>query len=1816
MLRSVLAAVALCLSVTGASAQEGPTPDRRIVTTTGQDFYGGDIGQIFETDFRTCQQTCLENPACLAMTYNTRAQACFLKSGVERQEPFEDAISAQMVPTAPETVRLALTRRGDIPFISNDLVSGAQRMAATLGGRFAANDGRADELQRLGAEAEQRGSLAEAARNYAAAVTLGDTADTWRDLARVWGRQPGANDQERRRLRADALSAAINAYLRSDGDPARASSLAVLAEALEDRGFGRQMIDALRLAQAIQPRAEAEERLAYAVSRYGFRVTGHRVDSDAAVARICIEFSEGLTEAGVDYGPYIRVQGDTTLPVQAEGSQLCIDGVTRGERYRVEIRKGLPSAEGEQLHASSRVEAYVRDRSPAVHFVGRAHVLPRSADAAIPVVTVNVQEVALAIHRIGERNLLPSIQSNLLDEQLNDWREDRIADRLGAAVWEGSVSVSGEVNADVTTALPIGEAVTTFEPGIYVMTARPAGSVDTWERAATQWFIVTDLGLASMTGADGLHAFVRALSSADPVAGAEVALVALNNEVLGTATADAQGYVRFEPGLTRGAGGMAPAMLTVESDGDFAFLDLSKPGFDLSDRGVEGRAAPGPVDVFATTERGVYRPGEVVHITALARDGQANAIAGLPLTAIITRPDGVEYQRALLSDQGAGGRAHSLRLGGGVPRGTWRLKVHTDPDAAPVAQVSFLVEDFVPERIDYDLDMPEGLVTRDIDIDLGMNVRYLYGAPGAELTVAGEIRVTEAERLPGFPGFRFGLHDERVGAMSEYLSEVTTDANGDASLRVVLPDTQGLTKPLRMTAIVGVTDSSGRPVERTITRPLAPQSVQIGIRPLFEGQAEEGSNARFEVIAVGPDGQQVALDQVGWTISRVNTDWQWYRHDGRWSYEAITTRERIANGTVALAEDGRVIVEAPVEWGAYEIRLAALGGETQVMATLGFYAGWYTGGAATDTPDVLEIGLDKERYAIGETVRLRLKPRDAGKVLIAVVDNRLIETQTIDVEPGETTVELTVSDDWGPGAYITATLIRPMDVAAKRNPARALGLAWAEVDPAERALQVEFTTPDEVAPRAPLPATVRLANLAPGQQAYVTIAAVDLGILNLTGFDSPDPDGHYFGQRALGVEMRDLYGKLIDGMQGVRGRLRSGGDAAAARLDAPPPTEELVAYFSGVVTVGPDGTATANFELPDFNGTVRLMAIAWTDTAVGGAEKDILVRDPIVVQASVPRFLAPGDRTRVLIEVAHAKGPTGEVGVLLENLDGGIQFDPADAGRRVTLQEGQIERISVPITASEIGDPRLRIRTLTPGGQTLTKTITLPVRLNDPEISRRNRITLAAGGRLIVDAGTFDGLEAGTGRASLALGPVAQFDAAGLLVELDRYPYGCTEQTISRAMPLLYLDQVAAAMGITREEPVAERVNTAIARVLENQSSSGSFGLWRPDRGDLWLDAYVTDFLSRARTQGYDVPDVAFQMALDNLTSELSYVSDFDRGGEDIAYALLVIAQEGRASIGDLRYYADARAQNFATPMAKAQLGAALALYGEQTRADAMFRLAADQALERPEDGRGWRADYGSHLRDGAAVIALAAEARSTAVNVQRLADAISARDRTWTSTQEKMWMLLATRALVDRVAEGLAVDGVPVSGPLVRLYDDALARPVVIENTGTAPTMAVLSTFGVPAEPPAAGGNGYAISRAYYSLGGEAVSPETVAQNARLAVVVTVRADIDRRARLMIDDALPAGFEIDNPNLLQAGAVGALDWLELTADVQSAQFRSDRFLAAVDHSGQGEIRIAYIVRAVSPGTFHHPAAIVEDMYRPDFRAWTAAGRVSVVAAR
>ncbi len=1770
-------------------------PAKRFLLTMGVDLPGGDISTQFDTTQDACETACRSNAACTEFTFNTAKGACFVKKDAGEASPYADAVSGTVLTRKDGAEARAQSLRPDLGFVQDWELPAITQQVAGLAAAYR-NDGvTAQDRRDAAASAEADGDADSAFRHMGDAANITDDPADWAGFARLLLLAAETDQNDPRSLREQAYFASVNGYLRAAKPAQRRDLLILMAQGLEGIDRGSDGVKALRLANQLAPTDETAALLDDAAGKYGFRVAENRVEADSARPRLCATLSEDLVPSGVDYADFVRI-ADPKLTVTAEGRDICIGGIDHGQTVSFTLRQGLPAADGQSLAKSVEITSYIRDRSPAVRFPGRAYVLPRSGDPALPVETVNTTTLDLTLYRVTDRNLISSVQNGYLSAPLADWQEYDFSAKTGTQVWQGTATVGQDLNRDVTTRLPLVDALAGQPSGVFALKAAIPG-VDPYETpAGWQFFTVSDLGLTTLSGVDGLHVFVLSLGSAEPKSGVALQLLSSGNEVLATATTDAAGHALFDAGLTRGTGAAAPGMVVArDGDADLAFLSLTDPEFDLSDRGVEGREASPPVDVFLTTDRGAYRAGETIFATALTRDGDARAITGLPLTAILRRPDGIEYSRQLATDT-QGGYVFALPVAGSAPRGVWRIDMLADLTADPLTSRTVLVEDFLPERIDFTLSLPDAPLSVTDSPDLTIAAKYLFGAAGADLAVEGETLIRAAKSLEGWAGYSFGRADDPFSAVVQPIDPTRTDDAGNVTFPLALPAVTATTQPLEALIAVRVAEGSGRPVERKLTKPLTPSQPLIGIKPLFDGVLAENAEARFSIVGVGTDGKATPLP-VKWTLTRIDTNYQWYQSYGSWNWEPVTTRTRVTTGEATLT--GPTDIAAPVKWGEYELAVEAADGSRAASSTT-FSAGWFAAADVSSTPDTLDLSLDKAAYAPGDTATLRLVPRFAGTALVTVLSNRVIAMQAVKVTEGENTIQLPVTDEWGAGVYVTASVLRPMDASAGHNPARALGLAHAAIAPGTRALTAEIIAPAESAPRAPLDVSVKVTGITAGQTAYVTLAAVDQGILNLTAFTPPDPQAHYFGQRKLGVGIRDIYGRLIDGLNGAAGTVRSGGDAGAqARLQAPPPTEQLVAFFTGPVTVGPDGIATTSFDLPAFNGTVKLMAVAWSASGLGQASADVLVRDPVVVTASLPRFLAPGDQSRLLLEIVHATGPSGEMPLSITAT--GLTL--GDAPASVTLADRGKATIAIPVTATDAGLQTVTVTLTTPDGKALTKTLTLPVESNAPEISRISRFDLKQGQTFTFDSAALDGLT--NGRATLAIGPIARLNAPGVLSALDRYPYGCTEQMTSRAMPLLYLDTVAQALDLPHGDDLRQRLNETVTEILTNQGAEGGFGLWQAGSGDFWLDAFVTDFLSRAKAQGIDVPDTAYRLALDNLRNQVNYAADFDYGGEALAYALYVLAREGGANIGDLRYYADTKADSFATPAALAQLGAALATYGDQTRADALFQQAESQ-LQPDDTAQVWRADYGSPYRDAAALLTLATESGSKAVDAEAITDRIAAHSGPL-STQEATWTLLAARALTSGTAD-VTLDGQPASGPLVRSLG---ATPVAVTNSGPDTTLTVTS-FGTPVTPEPAGGNGYAITRSYYTLDGTPADTASVKAGTRLVAVLEITPFDNGQARLMVTDPLPAGFEIDNPNLLSSGKITDALGLDLLTETAHSEFRQDRFLSAIDRSDNQPFRLAYVVRAVTPGSYIHPAASVEDMYRPDYRAHGDTGRVIV----
>jgi uncharacterized protein YfaS (alpha-2-macroglobulin family) len=1617
-----------------------------------------------------------------------------------------------------------------------------------------------------------------------------------------------------------ALDAAHQALSKAPDAKTRALALYHLGFWHEQLRHPDEAIAAYEAALKLEDNATVRTRLTATISQYRHQVMNAAAETDSTQPRICLTFSKPLPASdAAAFAQYVAITPVVKAAFDAKDKTLCISGVSFGQSYRITVRAGLPSTTPLQTARDELFTIAVPDRAPTLAFRGRAYILPRASRQGIPLASVNVDRAMVRVLRINERNLVHEINSGHIREMLWGHAASKIEKTAGELVWTGSLRIRSEKNREVATALPFREIVGEPRPGIYVVLARPADvpveeDEERWYEWATQWVVVTDLGASTYSGQNGLTVFVRSYESAAPRAGVTVRLIARNNEILGTTVSDAFGRADFAAGLIRGSGGMRAAAITLEtSSGEFAFLDLVRPAFDLTDRGVGGREAPSGADAFVYTERGAYRPGETVHATALLRDLGGNASLDVPLLLKVVRPDGVEAQRMMLRPSGAGGYGTTVALASSAPTGSWKIEAYLDPRGRPVGAATFQVEDFVPERMEMTLVPERRLVEIGKSANVRVEGRFLYGAPAADLAVDAEANVKiDPDPFPEHKGFRFGLAQEAFEPQRVEVPSATTDEKGLGTLALTLGEGLQSTRPLAAELRVTLIEEGGRTIERLLALPIQLKPFYVGLRLDSEdaGAVREGATARFLALAVDRSGRRVAANGLAFELVREVQDYQWYNQDGRWNYRQITRDEPVEKGVISVTAGRPAEISFTTPPGRYrfEVTDPASGSASSYR----YVVGWSEAGDESDeAPDKLALRLDKPAYKAGETARISVQSPFDGFVHVVIASDRILHSRIEGVVAGHRIIELPVDEGWGTGVYVLATAYRPSGQAEKLGPSRAIGVAYLARDTAERGLEVRLQAPETVAPRRKTDIKVTVVG-ATGEPVFLTVAAVDEGILALTGYKTPAPGAHFFGKRKLALELRDDYGRLIDAYAARLGEIRQGGDERARHLGGLDISSiQTVALFSGIVKADDAGEATITLDVPDFNGKLRLMAVAWSRSRVGHAERALLVRDPVVSTVTLPRFLAPADRGRVTVVLHNVSGPPGTYRVRLQASGAATVHVPVEAN--LQLATNQRARLAFTLAGGQPGTASIQLQLNGPQNFELQRNFALAVRPTQTTTTRFLSQQIDRRETFALDARSVPEYLPGTTSLHLTVGTAPDLGVADLLQALDRYPYGCAEQTTSRALPLLYLSEIARSLGVVKDDvQLRDRVQQAIQRVLAMQQRDGGFGMWGAfDDGGGWLTAYILDFLTQARARGYVVPDLLFDSGLNRLDALTRDLTPDETTLPVLAYAHYVLAMNKRADVAAIRYLHDAQLSTMPTALAKAQLAAALAQFGDGERAKAALAAAAGHTSRPEPGGRLWQPrlrDYGTLLRDRAGVLHLAAQTQPGDAALSPLIEAVrrGRRDSHLMSTQEQVWTLLAAHALSARAAaykvriagREIAGEGMPFSARYGAL---ALSQPFEVQNLGEDKVWVGATLSGIPVRDQPREEKGFEITRVFYTLKGERADLAKLRQSDVLVALIRVIAKSDQPHQALIVDLLPAGFEIENPRLERRDPE-EMKWLPQLATPRATEPRDDRWAAAIDIGEKNrEVYLAYVVRAVTPGTFRVPAAYVEDMYAPTF---------------
>lgn len=1516
-------------------------------------------------------------------------------------------------------------------------------------------------------------------------------------------------------------------------------------------------------------------------------------------SRISLEFSAPVAAARVR--DHLRVEPDAQVSVSAHGRTVTVSGkLEPGRTYALRIAKGLAAEDGAVLEAPFEASLRMPDLPPNVDFAAKGMFLPRQGQGLLGVEHVNAETAELTVSRVFPNNLSALFQDYGYSIFDGGFAGDSVPFHLGSEIRRETFTLTGAPNTVQERTLSMSDLIPDGRPGLYKLGLNLPGDF----RGSTRWVLRTDIGLVAKRDGAGFLVWANSVEDLRALEGVRLELVSARNQVLGAASTDASGLARIpyadgddEPG--------APAMLLASHGDDMSFLFLERFRIDTTGLDVSGASLnESGLQAYIYGKRDIFRPGETIDGAVLVRDGRIGIPPDLPVTLEQRDPEG-RVLRTLNAALDRGMAGFSLD----IP--DWSLTGRYSLQAVSGGQVigtwGYQVEEFIPDRIAVEIGAAPSQAGPGQILPFDVGSRYLFGPPASNLAVSAKARLVGAGFAPkGFEAYSFGDPNRSFEPMPLLSAEARLDASGRASFNADIPD--GLTPPLALEAeLTGrVREQGGRGVTARKRVPVHAYSLYPGLRRPESFELEPRKTAVFEFVTVSPEGGRIKHPELVATLFQDRWQTVMRKTEAGFSYESVRNPVEVSTQRVTPGDGAGSFSVTPPDHGSYRVRLADP--KSGAAAELEFYCGgWGYSPWAVKNPARLELVPDKAGYRAGETASIQIRSPFAGKALIAVEGRNVEHFEIVDLDGNTGQIRIPVREDWQPNVHVTATLVRRAGDIRPGSPGRAFGAAALFVDSLANRMDVRVEAQAEIRPETDLQVRVQTA---PG--ARVTVAVVDEGIMQLAGGKNPDPFGHFYARRALDVQSFDNFAFMFPHLAASK-PLAGGGDALGGASSFMR-TEGIrrvkpVTFWSGALDAGPDGNATHTVRLPDFQGALRIVAVANADKAFGADAALTRVRSPLVLTPTLPRFLSLGDEVEIPLTLRNDTPAAGSFRIGA-TIDGPASL--GDPPAPLTLEPGQEDTVYLSLRCGDReGKVTLRF-TAAGNGETATAGEELDQRSPLPKTRTMEIRAMVDGGGIVAEAAP-DSLLPGTVIRSVRLStmPLARF--AGHLENLLGYPYGCAEQTVSRAFPLLHFGALAneLAPGRFGAAGPAGLVQTAIRRLQTMQTPSGGYGFWPGDgEANPWVSAYVCHFLLEARLAGHTVPP----RMLDGGLAHLGALTTPEPGGnaervEQAAYALYVLALGKRPDLGGQDYLRS----TFGTSLsgaARTLLAGACLLGGAR---DAGFEL-----LHTPPAFDDARRDSGANLGSGLRDRALAALVLLGAVPddprlpelMARLGEDLGRDARL--STQETSLAFMALGKFLSRLD-----DARPFAGSLswpegVRDFDQTKTFTVEDIPTAGAITLratpadrtvfATALTTGTPrtdAHTPMA--RGLEAEQAFLREDGQPLDLDAVRQGELIVMRTRVRSSSGRVDNVVVQSLLPAGLEVENPRL---ATTERLDWMRDGETLDGHQdLRDDRILVFTDlQDGAWRVRYA-VLRAVTPGRFTLPPVQAEAMYIPSLRA-------------
>lgn len=1483
-----------------------------------------------------------------------------------------------------------------------------------------------------------------------------------------------------------------------------------------------------------------------------------------------------------------------------------VDGAFRSETlYTLIIEPGIENPDGRVVNPEELTHPL--DEAPSARGVKFAHedklYFPRRTGDVLAIETRNLEAAQVEVHEIFPNNLPLAVEA-----VNHPWRLHHGIDTWGRALGARDLRIPPAPDERLEYGVDLTELLPSERRGVFAVTAsRPDG----YRFEDAKLIVWTDLGLLAHWLDDALLVFVHDLYSLEPKALARVTVYSNKHQELGAGNTGADGIARIE-NFDASLG--TPAMIVAETGDDVSFLALARRGSDVTPfthRMPE--YARDAYDALIYADRELYRPGETVNLRWIVRQAYGDAAGALPLRLEITSPAGSRYREeaVMLSELGTGGL--TLETDRADLTGAYAVRLTVPGGRQAVGEWEFKLEDFVPNRIATEVHLDNEIWLEGAPQSFRVAAEFLAGGPAAGQNASAALIFRQGDFTPpGWEDLHFGNDVEFEPEVIE-LGEAVTDEEGAAHFVFDQELDLSLTFPARASVRGDVMELGGRGVANIAHAVYLADETLVGVSMNME---EGGGQLEIHAAAVRYDGTPAAADSLTVTLEREN----WYYNVRRLTNynEPVFNRvfETVSAHEVPL-ENGRGVlrIDAP-GFGHYRVKAEAA--ETPLYAATKFYSHW-GGIQRVDRvrPSLITVTLAEEEHEIGADVSARIESPFDGWALAVVQGEALHRMIPVKIQDGVGEVRFTASREMHPNVWLAVTAVHEVkDRGAQMYPYASFNMINVPVSDPERRIHVALPgLPEEARPSQEIEIEVetRRADGDPAP-AEVTLALVDEGIHAITRYESPDPAAYFERTRRPDYRRAHYYDRVAYNFE----RPPIGGDTMADRLGmlAPPVDENWIAplaLWSGVFQTDAEGRAAVRFTLPEFNGRVRLVAVAADASAAGAVENGMYVRRPYILRTSMPRFALPGDRFHAAAVLSNttAEPVSAEIvwsvsGALAEGA-GAKRFELAPGARELLRPrfsagadagQGRIEwRVEVRGADGEVRD-------------SFVEQAPLPVRPPVAYATHHELVVLDPGEeRTLRNARLHEDARLET-RLHVSANPLWRLQEGMRFVA--RYPYGCLEQTVSSALPLYLLRNAErlteSALPEESEGKAPHFLRAAIRRLMALQVEDGGLAMW-PGGGLAYPygSVYACHFLTLVhRDKELEVPEQSFR-ALQEYVRNIA--GDWSRAGQDSgflrAYAHFVLALDGDTdALRQLHRFESAALP----PHAHYLIAAAIAL-NTQDPGRAMRHI--EQAPAVAFDTREFGGTLNSRVRNTAiellAYLEIDPDAMEARERAEFLIDYFAQRDRH--TTQDAAFAISALGRYLERTLENLDRAGAEVRAPgaaAPERISGGDAREYVhegpegvftVRNTGAAPIYLNLVTAGIPLQPPVtAEENGIAISRRIMTSSGSPVGEDALEHGATYVVRWDIRPE---RAleHVVIAELLPAGFEIENPRLEPELLVGAK--LEDAVTPSHVEIRDDRLAVVFDALKADNNRYYFLVRAVTPGVFQRPGLQAEAMYDP-----------------